>query len=1022
MKMLSENQMNATRWPLLFIIALFTLTTGCDDSSSGEPTPPMTDVALDVGVMDMGDTESRYDAGDRGVPALSKLRVTELMAKNEGAWLDGAGEADDWIEIQNISDDFIDLSQYKLSDDLGAPHPLPRILLEPNEVRLLWADNAEEQGRFHLPFKLSSAGETLFLWHRESLIQEIVYPGLAANEVYTLDGSNGWSICSWASPGQPNPERCGPPDAPPVGINDIFEPYTWSSPWPFPPTPLIIAELSIHPPAFVEVLNSSAEPVDISLYQLQLSPHRPGAPLPARDGTGLIEWPNDLMTLEPGARVSVPIEQAALIPLTANEYEGVLSLWAEGRNFPIDRVDFMSWPEGAVLTRLPDHQGRLRFCTRATPGEPNSQCDPLPSRPVGERLRHLRTPGDFAALAEGDTAVGTNSVKLVIDLEGDSVTHLLSTARWDLHYTFVREKIEHLEHLDRCDPEESSLFREGWVAFSQVNYSRAEGRRFLLGTLTHYGSNGLKTMEFAGGDRAVAPQWKTAFFTAMSRVQQPQDYFIRPRTSEQVETLRDIEAEAPIVGRLTPFEGISYQALTQTVGFGVLRYVPVRELPTTPLGPQVIVITDEVPNDIELTGGLITEAFQTPLAHVNLLSRNRDTPNMALVDARNHPRVAPLLGQLVRLEVSGPDFDIRAASSEEAERFWESRRPDGPPLSPRLDITARGVTPLIDADIGDVGRLGAKAAQLAHLGRLATHTESCATQFHVPNPSMAIPTVHSLEHYSNSGAEAQLSALMDDPEFRTDPRLRAEALTEIRGLIEAHPVDPELLDGVTTYVSESFGATRVRFRSSSNTEDLPGFNGAGLYTSISAEFDNASRSIEDAIRTVWASLYLSRAYDERRYHNIDESQVAMGILVHSAFLSERANGVGISRNILQPTRRQSYLNVQLGEASVANPAPGITTDQIIHDTRYQPEITYLARSNLADGQSVLSDAEVKSVACVLRGIQAHFKPELDPDDEDPWFAMDIEFKLVGPERRLFVKQARPYSFGSAEVPSDCREL
>ena len=70
----------------------------------------------------------------------------------------------------------------------------------------------------------------------------------------------------------------------------------------------------------------------------------------------------------------------------------------------------------------------------------------------------------------------------------------------------------------------------------------------------------------------------------------------------------------------------------------------------------------------------------------------------------------------------------------------------------------------------------------------------------------------------------------------------------------------------------------------------------------------------------------------------------------------------------------------------------------------------------------MTDQEIKSVACVLRGIQAHFKPALDPEDEDLWFAMDIEFKLVGPERRLFVKQARPYSFGSVEVPSDCREL
>jgi hypothetical protein len=35
--------------------------------------------------------------------------------------------------------------------------------------------------------------------------------------------------------------------------------------------------------------------------------------------------------------------------------------------------------------------------------------------------------------------------------------------------------------------------------------------------------------------------------------------------------------------------------------------------------------------------------------------------------------------------------------------------------------------------------------------------------------------------------------------------------------------------------------------------------------------------------------------------------------------------------------------------------------------------------------------------------------------------MQIEWKLIGPERRLLVKQARPYSFGTLEMPGDCRE-
>ena len=71
---------------------------------------------------------------------------------------------------------------------------------------------------------------------------------------------------------------------------------------------------------------------------------------------------------------------------------------------------------------------------------------------------------------------------------------------------------------------------------------------------------------------------------------------------------------------------------------------------------------------------------------------------------------------------------------------------------------------------------------------------------------------------------------------------------------------------------------------------------------------------------------------------------------------------------------------------------------------------------------MLSEEELGYVACTLRAIHGHFKPLIDPEDENPWFAMDIEFKLIGPARALVVKQARPYSFGAAAIPQDCREL
>src|SRR5690606_39008613 len=110
-----------------------------------------------------------------------------------------------------------------------------------------------------------------------------------------------------------------------------------------------------------------------------------------------------------------------------------------------------------------------------------------------------------------------------------------------------------------------------------------------------------------------------------------------------------------------PFKNVTFQPLTEGVAYGTLKFVPADRLYEEALGPTVIVITDDVPNDIPLVGGLITEAFQTPLAHVNVLSQNRGTPNAALRDARQV--LAEHLGKLVRIDVNAGGLDVTEANA-----------------------------------------------------------------------------------------------------------------------------------------------------------------------------------------------------------------------------------------------------------------------------------------------------------------------------------------------------------------------
>jgi hypothetical protein len=969
-------------------------------------------------------------AKPKAAAAARTLRINEVMTGNDGAWVDEQGETDDFIELVNAGDRRVSLAEYLLADEPGEGTPLPELELEPGETVLLWADDEPEQGARHLPFKLSNSGTPLLLWSSDcELVDKVEVPELPRSESYARlpDGDGEFTVCRYATPERENGDSCQPPAPPNLSDDVSFLPYRWDLPYPQPGTPLVLSELALHPASFVEVMNSSTSTVNLADYALELAPMGPGVSWP-KQGAGVhIAWPANSSTLKPGERLMVPVTGLDTQALEATpEREGVVTLWRAGTQSFSDRVDFMAWPEGASLARVPDISGSPRFCENPSPGESNVSCRPLASRELpGGRAHRLATDGDFEALAEGGTEVGDQGVKFVLDMGAGDVVHLLGNRDWALHYTWIRERIEGKPHLDRCDPAQAQEFNQGWTLFSQDEYFKVEGRRYLLGTLVVH-TNGSKTVEFTPGDEIIGPQMRRAFFAVMKAVPDPQNWAIRPTEGRQITQLRAIESTAPLVGPNAPYVGLSYQPLNPAVGFGTLTYVPAHELETAELGPNVIVVTDDVPNESAFMGGLITEAFQTPLAHVNVLAQGRGTPNMALRGAHDDARLKKLFGKLVRLEVRSTDFTLREATGAEADEYWQARVPQGPKVEPERDLSVRGLVSLSDVDYTALSSVGSKASGIAELYRvneLGPYCPSFGLPLYVPPSAFAIPFAHYVDHFQASGAEALLAQLEADPEFRADPAAHADGLARVRELILTQPVDPELLAELRQAVEARFGNLKLRFRSSSNTEDLATFNGAGLHSSTSADIDGSSSTLEDALRAVWASLWNTRAYDEREFGHVDQSRAAMAVLVHQAW-KEAAQGVAISRNALHATRdSQYYINAQIGEASVTNPAPGVTSDEIVYTPPpRKPKADYQARSSLSRGSDVLTFAEIQSLGCALDAIHRHFRPLLDPKQENSVFAMQIEWKLIGQQRRLLVKQARPYNFGDLDAPRDCREF
>lgn len=959
---------------------------------------------------------------DGDVPQPGQLVINELMSNNEGAAIDEQGELGDWIELSNRGEQPVRLSEYSLSDSGSPAIALPLRVLAPGERIVLWADDTAEQGELHLPFKLSSEGETLQLQHVEQgVVDTVQFPELAENESFArfLDSVGAFAICRYATPGRSNGSACEPPLRPAPTDTVAYADYQWPTPWPAPSGPLTFSELALNPANFIEVLNVSNRAVPLHEYAVRLSNHAPGLPWPSAQAGTAVPWGDQDMLL-PGERVVLSVSEDAVAPIAEDEhFAGVATLFDVASGNAVERVELDDFPADSTLARE-DGRGVFQFCELATEGAANSTCNPLTSREVGGRLGSLRSEADFDELAEGGTTVGISSVKFIVDLAAGDVVHFLSSRDYALHYTFIREEVNHEPHMDRCDPEQAAEFYQGWVEFSQQEYFRTQGRRYLLGTLNHHVGQDLRTVDFTEGDAISAEQMLHAFFTVTAQLYNPTRWALHPSNAEQVAKLLTVNGRAPIVGENAPYRDVTVQPLTTGVGYGQLRFVPSNELQDTALGQDVIVITDDVPNDIPLVGGLITEAFQTPLAHVNVLSRSRNTPNLALHDARRDPRIAEHLDELVRFEVTAGGFTIERADLDEAQAFWEDRRPEGPRLAPRIDLSTRELQPLSQHAFASIPLIGAKAAQLAELQRMFRSQQTAGSPLPMPENGFAVPVARYLDHFENSGAKALYEA---SATLLSDPSRRPQALAAIRNAIESYPIDPNLLADVEQRLRRDFPTERVRFRSSSNTEDLADFNGAGLYTSISAELDDPDRSISTALHTVWASLWNTRAYDEREYANIDHSQAAMGVLCHGAYLSEKANGVAISRDIFDPIRAdQYYVNVQIGEAAVTNPAPGVTSEEfVVRWTWPGHPITYSSASSLTSNR-VMSQAEVDQLIIYLKDIHNHFQPLIDPDETNRWFAMDVEFKFIDADRRLIIKQARPYSFGNPTFPDDCREF
>ncbi len=143
-----------------------------------------------------------------------QLVISEFQAINKRTLLTPDGKTDDWIEIQNLATDPIDLQGWYLSDDRDSLRKwsFPKAVIDPGGFLVVMASGQNRRlagAEYHTNFKLSSAGEFLALVKPDGMT--IVdsysgYPQQAVDVSYGLGSDGRPGFFAAPSPGRANSE------------------------------------------------------------------------------------------------------------------------------------------------------------------------------------------------------------------------------------------------------------------------------------------------------------------------------------------------------------------------------------------------------------------------------------------------------------------------------------------------------------------------------------------------------------------------------------------------------------------------------------------------------------------------------------------------------------------------------------------------------------------------------------------------------------------------------------------------
>jgi len=519
-------------------------------------------------------------------------------------------------------------------------------------------------------------------------------------------------------------------------------------------------------------------------------------------------------------------------------------------------------------------------------------------------------------------------------------------------------------------------------------------RRFIVGTVAWQKPVEKFTWELYEGDLATADHIKTAndlinksFFAPVS---------FKPNSLRQEDVSLNLGVDRVLQSDINKNQG--YLALNTGTAVGRIHIIDKLD-DTVEIGDNEILVLKELPPSLPPVRGVIVAQPSSPLSHINILAKGWNIPNVYIKDADKLFKEYDTF--VYKLDATLTKYDLTRASIDDIKKEFVSPDQQIPPVN----LIVKKLAGLREMRKKDSVIYGSKAANQGEM-------------IHARIPGITIPDGFSIPFYwydqfiKENGLDVRIAEYTDDQDFVHNPKVRRQKLEQLRNDIQKAEFDEDLRKAILQKWKTQLRSQSVFVRSSSNSEDLPNFSGAGLYSSVPNVKEE--KKLIEAVKKVWASLWRFEAYEARVRNYVSQKDVYMSALIQVG-VDMIKGGVMITKDPFDDENDNTvYISAVCGHNSKVVDNSGIP-EQIM----FNPKSNSVIVMTLSDQENSLAfdeNGDLKETAdkCantqkrVLTDLQARnlAKTAINIRRVFGKKEQDIEWGIMN--GRVYIVQARPY--------------